>query len=100
MAMGARKAFEECRELHEQWQKMPFFGCDGLPKTGQEWVRRRLLTATIFIPPNADQAIEMMVQSIATGTLPLERTYTIARSFPAMEALEQQSTARARAASQ
>jgi len=99
MAMGARKAFEECRELHEQWQKMPFFGCDGLPKTGQEWVRRHLLTATIFIPPNADQAIEMMVKSIATGALPPERTFTTAKSFPTVEVLKQQSSARARAAS-
>ena len=99
MAMGARKAFEECRELHEQWQKMPFFGCDGLPKTGQEWVRHNLLTATIFIPPNADQAIEMMVKSIATGALPPERTFTTAKSFPTVEVLKQQSSARARAAS-
>ena len=99
MAMGARKALEECREMREQLQKMPFLGCDGLPKTGQEWVRRGLLTATIFIPPNADQAIEMMVKSIATGTLPPERTFTTAKSFPALEVLAQQSSARARAAS-
>ncbi len=99
MAMGARKAFEECRELREQWQKMPFLGCDGMPKTGQEWVRRNLLTATIFIPPNADLAIEMMVKSIATGVPPPERTFTTAKSFPAVEVLAQQSSARARAAS-
>jgi ABC-type sugar transport system substrate-binding protein len=99
MALGARKAFEECSELHDQLQKMPFLGCDGLPKTGQEWVRRKLLTATIFVPPNADLAIEMMVKSIATGTLPLERTFTLAKSFPAVEALAQKSTARTRAAS-
>jgi ribose transport system substrate-binding protein len=98
MAMGARKAFEECHELREQWQKMPFLGCDGLPKTGQDWVRRRLLTATIFIPPNADLAIEMMVKSIATGTLPAERTFTTAKSFPAVEVLKQQSLSRAHAA--
>ncbi len=97
MAMGARKAFEECSELWKQWEKMPFFGCDGLPKTGQEWVRRNLLTATIFIPPNADQAIEMMVKSIASGTLPPERTFTVAKSFPSLEVLTQ--SARARAAS-
>jgi len=99
MAMGARKAFEECRELREQWQKMPFLGCDGLPKTGQAWVRRQLLAATIFIPPNADLAIEMMVKSIATSVLPPERTFTTAKSFPAIEVLAQQSSAHARAAS-
>ena len=99
MAMGARKAFEECLELREQWQKMPFLGCDGLPKTGQAWVRRQLLAATIFIPPNADLAIEMMVKSIATSVLPPERTFTTAKSFPAIEVLAQQSSAHARAAS-
>jgi ribose transport system substrate-binding protein len=97
MAMGARKAFEECSGLRKEWQKMSFLGCDGLPKTGQEWVRSNLLTATIFIPPNADQAIEMMVKSIAGGVLPPERTFTIAKSFPAFEVLTQ--SARARAAS-
>lgn len=97
MAMGARKAFEECSELRKEWRKMAFLGCDGLPKTGQEWVRSNLLTATIFIPPNADQAIEMMVKSIASGVLPPERTFTIAKSFPAVEVLTQ--SARARAAS-
>jgi ribose transport system substrate-binding protein len=95
MAMGARKAFEECSELWKQWEKMPFLGCDGLPKTGQEWVRRNLLTATIFIPPNADLAIEMMVKSIASGVLPPERTFTIAKSFPAVEVLTRSTRARA-----
>jgi len=95
MARGARKAFEECSDLREQLQKMPFLGCDGLPKTGQEWVRRKLLTATIFIPPNADMAIEMMVRSIANGELPPERTFTVAKSVPAIDLLAQQSSARA-----
>jgi ribose transport system substrate-binding protein len=95
MAIGARKAFEECNE--KQWQTMPFLGCDGLPKTGQEWVRNKMLTATISIPPNSDVAIEMMCRSISTGVLPLERTFTVAKSFPALETLAQ--SARARAAS-
>ena len=97
MAMGARKAFEECRELRGQMQKMPFLGCDGMPKTGQEWVHRQLLTATIFIPPNADLAMEMMVKSIATGVLPPERTFTTAKSFPTIEVLAQATRARAAA---
>jgi ribose transport system substrate-binding protein len=92
MAMGARKAFEECRDQLGDWQKMPFLGCDGLPKTGQEWLRRNLLSATIFIPPNADLAVEMMAKSMASGTLPAERTFTTAKSLPAIEALQQKST--------
>jgi ribose transport system substrate-binding protein len=99
MAIGARKAFEECRDLREQLQKIPFLGCDGLPSTGQEWVRRGLLSATVFIPANAGVAMQMMVESIATGKLPLERTFTTATSYPALEVLTQQSAARARAAS-
>jgi len=97
MAMGARKAFEECHDLRGQVERMPFLGCDGLPKTGQEWVRRHLLTATIFIPPNAGLAMEMMVKSITSSTLPPERTFTTAKSLPAIEALS--NSARARAAS-
>ncbi len=97
MAIGARKAFEECSEVRKEWQKMAFLGCDGLPKTGQEWVRSKLLTATILIPPNAGQAIEMMAKAIASGTLPPERTFTVAKSFPTIEVLAQAARARAAA---
>jgi hypothetical protein len=37
----------------------------------------------------------MMVKSIASGALPAERTFTTARSIPALEVLKQQSSARA-----
>ena len=95
MAMGARKAFEECSDLREQLQKVPFLGCDGLPKTGQEWVRSSLLAATICIPPNAGLAIEMMVKAIASGTLPPEQTFTAAKSFPVLDVLSQSARSRA-----
>ena len=40
MAMGARKAFQEIANESERdrWLKLPFTGCDGLPKTGSAWV--------------------------------------------------------------
>ncbi len=95
MAIGARKALEECSEMRDQLQKVPFLGCDGLPKTGQDWVRRNLLTATIFIPPNADLAMEMMMKSITTGTLPPETTFTTAQSIPAVELLAKSASAHA-----
>jgi ribose transport system substrate-binding protein len=99
MALGARKAIEECPHIQRTgWLKVPFLGCDGLPKTGQEWVRRNLLTATVFIPPNADQAIEMMLKSIETGAQPPERTFTPAKSIPTIEALSERAL-RARSAS-
>ncbi|HUM04930.1 MAG TPA: substrate-binding domain-containing protein [Terriglobales bacterium] len=88
MALGARKAFEECLgSKREQWENIPFLGCDGLPKTGQDWVRRNILTATVFIPANAGTGIEMMMKSIETGSQPPERTFTVARSIPAVEVL-------------
>jgi len=51
MAIGARKAFEELTNEvdRERWLKLPFTGCDGLPKTGQAWVRSGLLAATVFV---------------------------------------------------
>ena len=61
MAVGARKAFQEELNLaaRERWLKLPYIGCDGLPNSGQTWVRRGLLTATILVPPNAGTAPPM-----------------------------------------
>jgi len=89
MAVGARKAFQELpNEIErDRWQGLPFLGCDGLPNTGQAWVRSGLLTATIFVPPNTGQAIEMLVEAMQAGkTLP-ERALTKAESVPPLEAL-------------
>ena len=88
MAIGARKAFEECaHELRKSWLKIPFLGCDGMPKTGQEWVRRGLLTATVFSPPTAGIAIELMARFIQHGIMPPVRTLTETKSIPALEEL-------------
>jgi len=99
MAIGARKAFEECLGgRRDQWEKIPFLGCDGLPKTGQEWVRRGLLTATIQIPANAGQATELMLKSIESGMQPPDQTFTPSKSIPEIDDLLRQAL-RARAAS-
>jgi hypothetical protein len=46
-----------------------------------------VLTATIFIPPNTGQAIEMMVDALQNAkTLP-ERAITVAVSVPPIETL-------------
>jgi ribose transport system substrate-binding protein len=89
MAMGARKAFQELpsETERERWLKLPFLGCDGLPNTGQSWVRSGLLTATVFVPPNAGQAIEMVVQALQQKKLPAERALTAPKSIPALDAL-------------
>lgn len=89
MAVGARKAFQELTNEadREKWLSMPFTGCDGLPKTGQTWVRSGLLAATVFVPPNAGQAIEMFVQAIQHAKQPPERALTMPASIPPLDAL-------------
>ncbi len=89
MAMGARKAFEEIVDQAEQrrWLSLPFTGCDGQPATGQAWVRDGLLAATIYIPPFAGQAIEILVNAIRTGTQPPEHVLTTSYSVPPLDDL-------------
>jgi ribose transport system substrate-binding protein len=90
MALGARKAFEELPDdaEKEHWLSLPFLGCDGLPKTGQAWVKDGLLTATIFVPPNTGQAIEMFVDALQRGKQPTDRALTTAVSVPPLSDLK------------
>lgn len=90
MAIGARKAFQELPNESEQerWLKLPFTGCDGLPKTGQSWVRSGLLAATIYVPPNTGQAVEMLVQALQQKKPLPERALTVAVSIPPLEELK------------
>jgi ribose transport system substrate-binding protein len=92
MAIGARKAFEELPNEgdRERWLKLPFTGCDGLPKTGQAWVRSGLLAATVFVPPNAGQAVEMFVQAIQQKKRTPERVLTVPTSIPPLSSLKPQ----------
>jgi len=101
MAIGARKAFQEELNLpaRERWLKLPYIGCDGLPNSGQTWVRRGLLTATIFVPPNSGTALEMLVQAIQSGTLPTERSTIAPVSIPALDALAASHTEKTRSLS-
>jgi ribose transport system substrate-binding protein len=89
MAVGAKKAFQDhtTGPARDRWLSLPYTGCDGLPKTGQAWVRSGLLTATVVIPPNTGQAIEMIVQALRRGVMPPERSITTVSSFPAWETL-------------
>jgi ribose transport system substrate-binding protein len=85
MAIGARKAFSEVAEGDRaRWMKIPFTGCDGMPKTGQAWVRSGTLAATIFIRPNTDLAIEMLVDAINSGASLPDRKVTEPESVPAL----------------
>jgi ribose transport system substrate-binding protein len=97
MAMGARKALQEISDLHQRdrWLSLPFTGCDGMPKTGQTWVRNGSLAATVIVPPNTGLALEMLVKTIHTGVLPAERTFTDVRSYPPLSDLAPQPKKRA-----
>ena len=87
MAMGARKAFSEIPGAERaRWLKIPITGCDGMPRTGQAWVKSGLLAATIFIPPNTDMAIEMLVEAFKGAQLP-DRKITQAVSVPLLSEL-------------
>jgi ABC-type sugar transport system substrate-binding protein len=90
MALGARRAFQELTGGAERdhWLSLPFIGCDGLPSTGQAYVHRGLLAATVVIPANADQAIRALVNGLKAKQQPAECIFTSASSFPALTALK------------
>lgn len=89
MAMGARNAFEELGDPQEKekWLSLPFIGCDGLAGTGQTWVRRGLLAATVITPPMAGLAVQLMAGALRTGKTVPERTVTLLESYPSIEKL-------------
>lgn len=88
MAIGARKAFEKsAHELRQSWQRIPFLGCDGMPQTGQEWIRQGLLAATVFNPPTAPVAIDLFAGFLRDGKMPPPKTLTQARSIPELAQL-------------
>jgi ABC-type sugar transport system substrate-binding protein len=99
MAVGARKAFQEISDIRERdrWLSLPYTGVDGVPKTGQAWVKTNLLAATVVVPTNSDMAVEMLVRAIQTGAQPPERSLTSPRSFPSVEDLVRSHSEKSRA---
>jgi len=89
MAMGVRKAFQETISEMERdaWIDIPYLGIDGVPKTGQAWVRTGLLAATVVVPPSAGPAIQLLVDAIKTGKVPPERVVMQSTSYPPLESL-------------
>ncbi len=88
MAAGARKAFNEIAEADRaRWMKVPVTGCDGMPKTGQAWVRNGSLAATIYIRPNTDLAIEMLVETFKSGAALPQQKVTSPESIPSLAEL-------------
>jgi ribose transport system substrate-binding protein len=89
MAMGARKAMQDASDeaVREKWSRVPFTGCDGLVNTGQTFVRKGMLAATVVVPPNTQPALEMLVAAIEQGKNPMEQVLTIPSSFPPLPEL-------------
>jgi ribose transport system substrate-binding protein len=96
MAMGARKAIQEVPDpaLREKWLGLPFTGVDGLPKTGQAFVRSGLLAATIVVAPNTYLAVELLAEALRKGSNPPALSLTIPVSYPKMEELAAGKTAK------
>jgi ABC-type sugar transport system substrate-binding protein len=88
MAIGVRKALNELPTADSnRWLAVPLTGCDGVARTGKEWVRRGLLAATVVISPNMGIAVEIMAQALHAQSPPPEYTITNAESFPPLEIL-------------
>lgn len=91
MAAGAKKAFQQFSyeaEGREHWVNLPFLGVDGVPKTGQAWVRSSVLTATVVCPPLAGMAMDLLTRALQTKTMPPETTLIAPHSFPEIVALK------------
>lgn len=90
MAMGARRALEELGNSTERdaWLRLPITGCDGLARSGQEWVRQKRLAATVISPPLVGDAIQLLATAIIAGSQPPERTVVSPSSFPALKELQ------------
>lgn len=87
IAIGARRAFEEAKLLPPSSQ-LPFLGIDGLLRTGQAFVNRGSLAATIVVPPIAGPALEAVAQAISTHTKPPEVQLIPSYSYPSIDKLQ------------
>jgi ABC-type sugar transport system substrate-binding protein len=90
MAIGARRGFEELSNLQERdtWLHLPITGCDGVPRSGQAWVRQKRLAATVISPPIMGSALEMLASALQKGGQPPERTIVSPSSFPTLKELK------------
>lgn len=89
IAIGARKAFEDAKLLLPggPWAQLPFLGVDGLPRTGQAFVNRGSLIATVVVPPVAGPALEAIVKAITTNIRPPDLQLIPSYSYPAIGSL-------------
>ncbi len=90
MAMGARKAVEAVitGEHRAAWLDLPFTGVDGVPTSGQQWVKQGLLAATVITPALTGIALELLAQALQGGAPMPERTLTKPSSYPPLEQIK------------
>jgi ribose transport system substrate-binding protein len=96
MGMGARKAIEETivDTDRDHWLGIPITGCDGVPRTGQSWVRTGQLAATVVVPPSTGEALNLMTKALRSGTTVPEHFFTTSTPFPAIEKLAPRGSAK------
>jgi len=90
MALGARRAFEQQQTSEmdrKRWLSVPYIGIDGVPRTGQAWVRSGLLTATVVCPPNTNEMLEMFHQALRQGVQRPQVSSSPSTSFPSLDVL-------------
>ena len=90
MAMGAKRALKDlANELdRDLLSRIPITGCDGVPSTGQAWVRAGHMAATVVVPPSAGKAISLMTRALQTRVPTAEHTLTVPEPFPAFASLK------------
>jgi ABC-type sugar transport system substrate-binding protein len=80
MARGARRALER---LRPEWARVPFLGCDGLPRSGRRDVDEGRLAATVSIPSCAGPAVELVLRWKREGAAPPAVTVLAPAPYPA-----------------
>jgi ribose transport system substrate-binding protein len=89
MAMGARRTAEALPPgpQRDQWLSIPYTGVDGVPATGQAWVKQQLLAATIIAPALAGLAVELLAKAMLSGQPMPARTLVQPVSYPPVDQL-------------
>jgi ribose transport system substrate-binding protein len=89
MGMGARKAISDLilEADRDYWLSIPVTGCDGVPKTGQAWVRTGQLAATVIVPPSAGVAVTLMAKAMISRVSAPEHFVTTPEPFPGIDKL-------------
>lgn len=97
LALGAQRAIQEQTAGGEQDYNshVRFLGVDGLPRTGQAWVRQGVLAATVVVPPVTSYCLKALVNAIQAGVHPPERTLLAPMSFPDLDELRAKRSAAA-----